>query len=144
MEICASPSFLLGASTSGDKSIMKCSKCGSEIDEGVSFCPHCGFKLDVNIDILNIKIDDFKDKSKQGWILSLLGCAVFLSGLWSIFEFTSIRYELQEWTIYEIIHSLFRKPITIIPLLGIVFLLTGIIGSIYYTYKREELIRQLE
>ena len=122
---------------------MRCSKCGSDVGKGAGYCPNCGFKLDINIDILKIKVDDYKYKVKLCWILSLVWFAVFFSGLWSIFEFTTIRYELQEWTFYEILFSLLRKPVGILILSSIIYILTGISCAIYYTYKSDELIKQL-
>ncbi len=53
---------------------MFCTRCGTEIEANLDYCPKCGNKLKIEKEI------EYVAKSESNWIAALLLC-VFLGGL---------------------------------------------------------------
>lgn len=58
---------------------MYCKHCGEQVQDGATFCPHCGARLSVDAEVVdNGKADS--DRSDKSWIACLLLC-VFAGSL---------------------------------------------------------------
>ncbi|MFQ6077315.1 MAG: hypothetical protein ACE5Z5_14510, partial [Candidatus Bathyarchaeia archaeon] len=80
----------------------------------------CGFKLNVDEDVLKIKIEDFRHKEAR-WLFLALGFALFLFCVWLVLSFTANSF--------------------ILLLLALVLTLIGDIGGVYYSQKIEKLMK---
>lgn len=123
---------------------MKCPKCSEEVAEKTKYCPYCGFNLKVNVGFLKVKIDEFRHKIYEGYIMMGLGFAIAFFGGWLGLSFWETRYEWQGWGLYKITYSLFREPATMFLLAGLIFIIAGAICGGYYDHKKGKLLKQLE
>jgi len=116
---------------------MKCPKCGSDVDDEANFCSKCGFKLKVNTEALKIKINEFRHKIYEGCISMALGLGLMFFGVWLGFNFVGTKYEWRGLT-------LFKEPAFFFFVAGSILLISGAIRWIYYDYKKDKLLKQLE
>lgn len=100
---------------------MRCHKRGSDVDEGKKFYHRCGFKLNVDEDVLKIKIEDLRHKEAR-WLFLALGFALFLFCVWLVLSFTANSFILLS--------------------LALVLTLIGDIGGVYYSQKIEKLMKE--
>lgn len=91
---------------------MYCPKCGNKLEDGVKFCPNCGYSL-------------AKNKPKKDPVLAAI-LAIFLGGL------GIHRFYLGQW--WGILYILFCW--TYVPAL------IGLIEGIYWLVKKEEFLEK--
>lgn len=59
--------------------LIKCSRCGHEVSDKASACPHCGCPIG-NVGIIQEEIIDPEPKKKKGWIWALIVVLLCLIG----------------------------------------------------------------
>jgi len=132
-----------------------CPKCGKEVGEWMSFCPHCGSRLaeDIellkvlkalkDIELLRLKVEELRHEERTSLMLGIFGF-VFLSALGAlIIAGATIRVTWQGIP-YEVVLQPYADWGAIVLLLAAVALLVGGGYAAYCSYKRSKLLKQLE
>ncbi len=108
----------------------ECPNCGKEIQEDTKYCPHCGTALSPDIMRLKIKLDEYKNGIKEAWYVGGLATVFFITGL-------LLHYIPPERNI-----NIF-KPLSFL-ILSLVLFIIMTIGSAYYGYKRNKLLKEMD
>ena len=112
---------------------MKCTKCSREIAIEAKFCPDCG--ADLTGKELEGKTWDARRDEIISQILAIIGLAVGVVG-WVLGDMTKTEYDLL--VIPKETHP-YADVGTVLLVVGAIFLVSGVFGSIYYGWKRKKL-----
>ncbi len=128
MTACLNTSVHAKGASEAVKIMARCPKCGKEVGEGFKYCPYCGAELSVDVKVIELELEELRHKEKVALVMIGMGIAVGMFACWLV-EVTSYSYAF--------------IPI-LIALCGLGFIIVGGVAGVYYSFKREKLMKSLK
>jgi len=120
--------------------MVNCPICGKEVGEGMKFCPHCGAEISVDMEKVKIQLDELKHEEKGGIILLILGFILLIVGI-SIGLITETHEEWRGVELYKVVTHPYADFALFIMFMALIIVVIGGTVSVYYTQKRNKLMK---
>lgn len=122
---------------------MICPSCGNEVNESYDYCPKCGAKLNVSQSALKEQIEESRHNERSSQIPVIIGVILMAVGTIVGLIPTATRYS-GTWPFgHTIIYHPYADLATGILILAGILILVGGILWMYYSWKRKNLLKQL-
>lgn len=121
----------------------QCPRCGKEVPSEANYCPSCGAKLKVDVDLIHEEIAEARHEELVGYAIAGLGIAfMILSAV--LMSIEERRYDWTGSSPVEVVRRPFLGLAFALVILGVLIMSAGFVIGLYHYYKRLKLMRQLK